>query len=79
MTTAFYSHADCGGHDMGRGHPECPQRIDAIHDHLLSTGLGVALEQREAPLVDLKDVQYAHSPGYVLNLQDRLQQLALSR
>ncbi len=52
MTTAFYSHPDCRRHDMGRGHPECPQRLDAIDDHLLATGLDVALERREAPLVD---------------------------
>ena len=39
MTTAFYSHPECRGHDMGRGHPECPQRLDAITDHLLATGL----------------------------------------
>ena len=37
MTTAFYSHADCRAHDMGRGHPECPQRLDAIQDHLQPT------------------------------------------
>ncbi len=42
MTTAFYSHTDCRLHDMGEGHPECPQRLDAIEDHLLATGLAVA-------------------------------------
>ena len=35
---------------MGRGHPECPQRLDAIDDHLLASGLDVALDRREAPL-----------------------------
>ena len=34
MSTAFYSHADCRTHDMGRGHPESPRRLDAIDDHL---------------------------------------------
>ncbi|MES1163988.1 MAG: histone deacetylase family protein, partial [Rhizobacter sp.] len=63
MTTAFYSHPDCRGHDMGRGHPECPQRLDAIDDYLLATGLDVALERVEAPLVDLRDVAYAHTSG----------------
>ena len=50
MTTAFYSHPECRGHDMGDGHPECPERLDAIEDHLLATGLGIALERREAPV-----------------------------
>jgi acetoin utilization deacetylase AcuC-like enzyme len=75
MTTAFYSHPDCRGHDMGRGHPECPQRLDAINDYLLATGLDVALEQREAPMVDLDDVALAHDSRYVVELGDVLEQV----
>ena len=71
MTTAFYSHPDCRGHDMGRGHPECPARLDAIEDHLLATGLDVALERREAPLVADADLGLAHSSGYVAELARR--------
>ena len=41
MPTAYYSHADCRRHEMGEGHPECPQRLDAIADHLLATGLRI--------------------------------------
>ena len=55
---------------MGQGHPECPQRLDAIDDFLLASGLDVALERRDAPLVDLKDVALAHNSGYVSQLQD---------
>jgi acetoin utilization deacetylase AcuC-like enzyme len=72
MTTAFYSHPECRSHDMGRGHPECPQRLDAIDDFLLATGLEVALDRREAPLVDLSDAAHAHSSGYVDELRDAL-------
>ena len=75
MTTAFYSHPECRGHDMGRGHPECPQRLDAIDDYLLASGVDVALERREAPLVDLADVGYAHASGYVAELRDVLEQV----
>jgi len=75
MTTAFYSHPDCRGHEMGRGHPECPQRLDAIDDYLLATGLDIALERIEAPLVDLRDVANAHSAGYVNELRDALAHL----
>ncbi len=63
---------------MGPGHPECPQRLDAIHDHLIAIGLDVALEHRDAPLVDLHDVELAHTVGYVCELKDRLEQLALT-
>jgi len=75
MTTAFYSHPDCRGHDMGPGHPECPQRLDAIDDYLLASGLDVAVERHEAPLVDLADVSHAHASGYVNELSDLLERV----
>jgi acetoin utilization deacetylase AcuC-like enzyme len=78
MSTAYYSPPDCRDHDMGRGHPECPQRLDAIADHLLSTGLDVALDRREAPLVALSDVELAHTTGYVTEMKDLLEQVAES-
>ncbi len=70
MPTAVFSHRDCHGHDMGADHPECPQRLDAIDDFLLASGLDIALERREAPLVDLQDVAKAHSSAYVSELQE---------
>ena len=75
MSTVFYSHPDCRGHDMGAGHPECPQRLDAIADHLLATGLDVALQFREAPLATLEQIGRAHSSGYVGEIQELLQQV----
>jgi acetoin utilization deacetylase AcuC-like enzyme len=75
MTTAYYSHPECHGHDMGRGHPECPQRLDAIDDYLLASGLDVAIERHEAPLVDLDAVSRAHSRGYVNELGDLLERV----
>ena len=75
MSTAFYSHAECRMHDMGAGHPECPQRLDAISDHLLATGLDVALDFRDAPLATLEQISRAHASGYVLQLQDLLVQV----
>ncbi|MDP3223219.1 MAG: histone deacetylase family protein [Rubrivivax sp.] len=75
MSTAFYSHPACRGHDMGPGHPECPQRLDAIADHLLATGLDVALDYREAPAATLEQLGRAHTSNYVNELQDLLQQV----
>jgi len=75
MTTAYYSHRDCRAHDMGRGHPECPQRLDAIEDYLLASGLDIALQRHEAPLVAVKDVELAHASGYVTALLDVLEQI----
>jgi acetoin utilization deacetylase AcuC-like enzyme len=75
MSTAYYSHPDCRGHDMGRGHPECPQRLAAIDDHLIATGLDIALDRRDAPLASLQDVELAHTAGYVIDLRDLLEQV----
>jgi acetoin utilization deacetylase AcuC-like enzyme len=76
MTTAYFTHPDCRAHDMGRGHPECPARLDAIEDHLLATGLDVALTRFEAPLARQSDLTLAHTSGYVGELTDLLQQAA---
>ena len=78
MSTAFYSHAECRLHDMGAGHPECPQRMDAIADQLLASGLSIALDQRDAPLATIAQLQRAHTARYVTELQDALQQIEQS-
>ena len=78
MTTAFYSHADCRVHDMGRGHPECPQRLDAINDHLIAVGLANALDHREAPLATLAQLERAHTASHVRELQALAEPLSAS-
>ena len=78
MSTVFYSHSDCRKHDMGEGHPECPQRLDAITDHLLATGLDVALDFREAPVATTAQLARAHSANYVSEIEDLLQQVTLT-
>jgi acetoin utilization deacetylase AcuC-like enzyme len=75
MSTAFYSHAECRLHDMGTGHPECPQRLDAISDHLRATGLDMALDFRDAPEATLEQIERAHNAGYVLQLRETMQQV----
>ncbi len=72
MTTVFYSHPECRLHEMGMGHPECPQRLDAISDHLRATGLDIALEFHDAPQVTLEQLSRAHASGYVAELIDQM-------
>jgi len=60
---------------MGEGHPECPQRLDAIEDRLLITGVGDALDRREAAPASLDEIELAHDRLYVAalrGLSDRL-------
>ncbi len=54
---------------MGEGHPECPQRLDAIEDRLLISGVGDALERCEAPLAPLGDIEMAHNRMHVAALR----------
>ena len=64
--TGYFTHADCRLHEMGAGHPECPQRLDAIEDRLLITGLDHALQRREpapASLADIELVEYKSHPS----------------
>jgi acetoin utilization deacetylase AcuC-like enzyme len=72
MSTAFYSHPECRLHDMGAGHPECPARIDAITDHLLATGLDIALDFRDPPQATREQLERAHSSHHVSELHDLL-------
>jgi acetoin utilization deacetylase AcuC-like enzyme len=76
MPTAFYSHPDCRAHDMGAGHPECPQRLDAITDHLLASGLDIALDRRDAPLLNLADARLAHAESFVSGMKQLLEGVA---
>lgn len=60
---------------MGPGHPECPQRLDAIEDRLLMTGVLDGLERIDAPQAALSDVELAHDRMHVAALRgltDRL-------
>jgi acetoin utilization deacetylase AcuC-like enzyme len=61
---------------MGRGHPECPQRLDAIEDRLLASGLGAVLERREAPEAAPGDLELAHSRMHVASIRGLGEELA---
>jgi acetoin utilization deacetylase AcuC-like enzyme len=75
--TGYFTHPDCKRHDMGRGHPECPQRLDAIDDRMLASGLLDAVDRREAPLASTELLELAHDRMHVasvLGLAEELRQ-----
>ncbi len=74
--TAYFTHKDCWKHEMGAGHPECPERLDAIEDRLLLSGVGDALDRREAPVASLGDLELAHGRMLVAALRGLSGQLA---
>ncbi len=73
--TGYFTHRDCWKHDMGGGHPECPQRLDAIEDRLLLTGVGDAMERGEVPLATLAQITRAHSVAHLEYLESLSQRL----
>ena len=72
MPTAFLTHPDCHRHEMGAGHPECPQRLAAIEDWLLASGIDAALQRVDARQVTQQELNHAHHPAYVNRLLDSL-------
>ncbi len=73
--TGYFTHRDCWKHDMGAGHPECPERLDAIEDRLLLTGVGDALERRDVPLATLEQITRAHTVEHMELLEALTQRL----
>jgi acetoin utilization deacetylase AcuC-like enzyme len=65
MTTAYITHADCLRHEMGAGHPECPDRLKSVNDEMRSSGLLESLRCLEAPLATPADLKRVHRPAYV--------------
>ena len=70
MLSAFISHADCARHDMGAHHPECPERLGAINDHLLVKGLLDYMVPYDAPLATEEQLGRAHASLYVKEIFD---------
>ncbi len=70
MSTAIFSHPDCGRHDMGDWHPESPARLQAIEDQLILSRIDGLLERREAPLAELPAILRNHSEGALALVRD---------
>ena len=73
--TGYFTHGDCRKHEMGPGHPECPERLDAIEDRLLASGVGDVLDRRDAAPASLADVELAHDRLFVASLRGLSQTL----
>ena len=63
--TGYYFHPLFRKHEMGAGHPECPERLDAINDWLLATGVLDALHQVQAPPAPISDLELAHGRMHI--------------
>ena len=67
--TGYYAHPDCKKHNMGTGHPECAERINAIEDRLLISGVADALDRREPTPAAMGELLLAHGRRHVAALR----------
>ena len=74
--TGYFTHRDCWKHEMGPGHPECPERLDAIEDRLLVSGVFDALERYDAPQAATADLVLAHDRMHVAMMRGYSELLA---
>lgn len=69
MPTAFISHPSSLLHDMGPYHPECPDRLRAIGDRLISAGLDGYLRHYTAPEATAAQLARVHGAGYIATIE----------
>jgi len=65
---AFISHPDCLKHDAGPGHPDTPERLHAINNALLTSGLDFVIRHYDAPLVEREALDRVHTRAYLDSL-----------
>ncbi len=69
-TTAWFTHADCAAHDMGSWHPESPERLGAIEDRMIASGLADLVTHEDVPLADDADLLRVHTQAHLDCLRD---------
>jgi acetoin utilization deacetylase AcuC-like enzyme len=69
VPTAYITHPSSLLHDMGPYHPECPDRLRAIGDRLISAGLDVYLRHYEAPAATHEQLARVHGEGYLATIE----------
>ncbi|MEX3009627.1 histone deacetylase family protein [Hoeflea sp. TYP-13] len=67
---AVISHPDCLLHDAGQYHPENADRLYAINNRLIASGLDFVVQHHEAPLADRRQLKLAHDAKYVKRIME---------
>jgi acetoin utilization deacetylase AcuC-like enzyme len=55
---------------MGPYHPECPERLDAIHDRLIAGGLDEVLLHYSAPEATREQLERVHTSSYIDSVEE---------
>jgi acetoin utilization deacetylase AcuC-like enzyme len=64
-TVAYVTHPACLLHEMGPQHPECPERLTSIGDHMIALGLDGLLARHEARPASREQLSRVHAAAYV--------------
>jgi acetoin utilization deacetylase AcuC-like enzyme len=65
MPFALISHPECARHRVPGHHPEHAERLAAIEDRLLASGLDMLVQHHDAPEVTREQLLRVHSPDYL--------------
>jgi len=69
VPTAYITHPSFLLHEMGPYHPECPDRLNAIGDRLISAGLDAYLRHYSAPAATGEQLGRVHSRDYIAMIE----------
>lgn len=67
--TAFITNSSCLEHNMGEGHPECPERITAIKDQLMASQLFDFLQELDSHEATEEQLLRVHPEHYLRYLE----------
>jgi acetoin utilization deacetylase AcuC-like enzyme len=65
MNLAYISHHDCLEHQMGAHHVEVPERLGAIHDRMIASGIEMLVTHYDAPRAEREQLLRVHDADYV--------------
>ena len=69
VPTAYITHPSFLLHEMGPYHPECPDRLTAIGDRLISAGLDAYLRHYSAPAATVEQLGRVHNRDYIAMIE----------
>lgn len=70
MSTLLVSHVDCELHRMAPGHPESPERLQAIERQLTAAGVMERLNRLGAAPASREQLELIHPPAYIDSICD---------
>ncbi|WP_041551130.1 histone deacetylase family protein [Cellvibrio japonicus] len=70
MLATLITHSSCHQHQMPAGHPECAERLDAINNRLMASGIDALLQHYEAPAAADEQLLRVHSAAHLQRLMN---------